>query len=103
MIDAQYPLYAALFEMAMQVDAAGSSVNVDLHGNAAGAALRVWGASHHVDIVPEVIDGEMTSGSWTVLRAQRHGRSVIVVHLDDVLELAPRQHAEPVAEMEIPF
>jgi len=102
MTDAQYHLYARLFDAALEVDRAssdatgrkfGAMLHVDLHGPIAGAALRAWASCRAVEVVPEVLErvDSMQRMTWTRLRVVSVAGIVtlISVHLgDDLMEAA---------------
>lgn len=86
-----YALYSRIFDDILALDAAGESAfGLSFHGNAAGAALRVWALARKLDVAPETIDGESSGRSWTVLNVRFAGSSVdnISVHLTDDIPAA---------------
>ena len=102
MTHVEYALYSRIFDDIVALHEHGDSAAcIQLHGNSAGAALRTWGVSRRLDVVPRI--GELPSRTWTTLEVTLAGEVswCIVVHLDDRLSLAMPAAAAP--ETEIPF
>lgn len=103
--------YSRIFDALHDLHASGADTysDIQLHGNAAGIALRTWALARRFDIVSDI--GELPDRTWSRLVLTLPGEVswLVVVHLDDVLRLdgagVPQSSADVAQadEMEIPF
>jgi hypothetical protein len=99
--DSYHRLFDALAEI--RVIDPDHWANIQLHGNAAGRALRSWALRCRLDVVPAI--GELPDRTWSQLEVTLPNDVgyLVVVHLDDNIPTATAPLPAPDAEQEIPF